>query len=526
MNDHRFSRRYFFYGTLLAGAVPSGGFGSTASLSAMGYKSPNEKLNIAGVGVGVRGPAILVGAAATENIVALCDVDEERSARGFAQYPKAKKYKDYRKMFEAEGKNIDAVMVATPDHMHTPVALLAMQQGKHVYCEKPLARTAWEAQLLGDAAVKYKVATQMGNQGWNHEGTKTACEIFWSGEIGEVKELHAFTGGIYGGQPNLPDSGPEATPVPTTLDWDMWLGCAAPRTFNPLMTNQWRAFIDFSTGGSLGDWLVHNLGPAHLALQLDKVSPTSVECVYVEGKNQWLWPLRAHIVFEFPVRGNMPPVTVHTYQNMRGDFQDPPGMAEGERLFPQMNNLAEKGRPFVQGGDGMMLVNTQLTVDGKPLAQQGFGGGFPAGDAADRADLVGPVVQADEGCLPAHRRIPRCALPAMARSSSDRRAIWRPLPAVRVSGCCRRRDGRNTNCLLNCYSAASIISRIGFAPVRAARRASRNSVSRPGISNGCRWARSLCVSPESSCGTGTNGASATTKKPIACSSRSSARDGN
>src|ERR1035437_8097111 len=325
LHNHRFSRRYFFYGTLLAGAVPSGGFGSTPGLTAMGYKSPNEKLNIRAVGLGVRGPAILIGAAATENIV----------------------------------------------------ALLAMQHGKHVYCEKPLTRTSWEARLLADAAVKYKVATQMGNQGWNHEGTKTACEIFWSGEIGEVKELHAWTGGIYGGQPNIPATGPEATPVPSTLDWDLWLGCAEARTFNPLMTNQWRAFIDFSTGGSLGDWLVHNLGPAHLALQLDKASPTSVECVYVEGKNQWLWPLRAHIVFEFPARGSMPPVTVHTYQNMRGDFQDPPEMAEGERLFPAMNNLTEKGRPFLQGGDGMMLVNTQLTADGKPITQQGRGGGAP-----------------------------------------------------------------------------------------------------------------------------------------------------
>ena len=156
-------------------------------------------------------------------------MDEERSARGFAQYPKAKKYKDYRKMFEKEGKNIDAVMIATPDHMHTPIALLAMQHGKHVYCEKPLTRTPWESQLLADAAAKYKVATQMGNQGWNHEGTKTACEILWSGEIGEVKELHAWTGGIYGGQPNLPATGPEATPVPATLDWDLWLGCAEPR---------------------------------------------------------------------------------------------------------------------------------------------------------------------------------------------------------------------------------------------------------------------------------------------------------
>src|SRR5437763_16296676 len=116
VDNHRFTRRHFFYGTLLAGAVPTGGFGSTPSLPALGYKSPNEKLNIAAVGVGVRGPAILVGAAATENIVALCDVDEERSARGFAQYPNAKKYKDYRKMFDTEGKNIDAGMVATPDH--------------------------------------------------------------------------------------------------------------------------------------------------------------------------------------------------------------------------------------------------------------------------------------------------------------------------------------------------------------------------------------------------------------------------
>jgi Oxidoreductase family, NAD-binding Rossmann fold/Oxidoreductase family, C-terminal alpha/beta domain len=384
MNDNRFSRRYFFYGSLLAGALPRGGFGSTTSLAALGYKSPNQKLNIAAIGLGTRGPAILVGAAATENIVALCDVDEVRSARGFAEYPKATKYKDYRKMFEAEGKNIDAVMIATPDHMHTPVALLAMQQRKHVYCEKPLTRTVWESQLLADAAVKYGVATQMGNQGWNHEGTKTACEIFWSGEIGEVRELHAWTGGIYGGQPQLPETGPEATPVPSTLDWDLWQGPAAPRPFNPLMTNQWRAFQDFSTGGSLGDWLVHNVGPAHLALQLDKASPISVECVTVEGKNQWLWPLRAHVVFEFPARGSMPPVTVHTYQNMRGDFENPPGMAEGERLFPPMNNLAEKGRPFVASGDGMMLVSTQLTVDGKPLSQRGPAGPFPPGGRGGR----------------------------------------------------------------------------------------------------------------------------------------------
>lgn len=377
MKDHGFSRRHFFYGALLAGAVPSGGFGSTPSLAALGYKSPNEKLHIGAVGMGIRGPGILACAAASENVVAVCDVDEVRSAKGFSQFPNAKKYKDYRTMFEKEGKSIDAVMIATPDHMHTPVALLAMQQGKHVYCEKPLVRTAWEAQLLIDAAAKYKVATQMGNQGWSHEGTKTACEILWSGEIGEVKELHAWTGMIYGGQPKVPETGPEAATVPSTLDWDLWLGCAEPREFNPLMTNQWRAFQDFSTGGSLGDWLVHNLGPAHLALLLGQTSPTSVECVYTEGQSRWLWPLRAHIVVEFPARAGMPPLTVHLYQNMRGDFQNPGGV-DDRNLFPPMNNLTDKGRFFLQTGDGMMLVSTQLTAEGKPIRPQ-TREGFPAG---------------------------------------------------------------------------------------------------------------------------------------------------
>ena len=386
MSDNRFSRRYFFYGSLLAGAVPAGGFGSTPSLAAAGFKSLNEKLNIAGIGAGTRAQAILPGASVTENIVAVCDVDEVRSARVFGMYPKANKYKDYRRLLETEGKNIDAVMIATPDHLHTPIALLAMQHGKHVYCEKPLTRTVWEAQLLADAAVKYKVATQMGNQGFNHEGTKTACEILWSGDIGEVREVHAWTGGIYGGQPRLPDSGPEAQPVPATLDWDLWLGPAAPRDFNALMTNQWRAFQDFSTGGSLGDWLVHNLGPAHLALQLDKAPLISVEAVTVDGKNQWLWPMSDHIVFEFPARANMPPVTIHAYQNMRGDFKNPEGMAENERLFPPMNNLAtDKNRPFLETGDGMLMVDG-LGADGRPAgrggAQAGRGpgaGGVPGG---------------------------------------------------------------------------------------------------------------------------------------------------
>jgi len=366
MHDARFSRRYFFYGSLLAGAVPSGGFGSTPSLPALGYKSLNEKLNVALIGMGLRGPQIVVGAAASENIVALCDVDDDRSAKAAETYTKATRYKDFRKMLDKEGKNLDAVMVATPDHSHTPIALLCMQHGKHVYCEKPLTRTPWEAHLLADAAVKYKVATQMGNQGFSHEGTKTACEILWSGDIGEVREVHAWTGGVSGGGLNIPETGPAGQPVPATLDWDLWLGPAAPRSFNTMFNSHWRAFQDFSAGGSLGDWLVHILGPAQLALQLSGVSPASVECVEVEGKSQWLWPARVHTAFEFPARGTMPPVTVHAYQNLRGDFQYPAGMAEGEALFPPMNNLAEKGRGCLTDDAGTLLASNQLTADGKP----------------------------------------------------------------------------------------------------------------------------------------------------------------
>jgi predicted dehydrogenase len=382
----------------MAGAVPAGGFGSAPSLAALGFKSFNEKLNIAAIGAGLRAERILPGASASENIVALCDVNEVKAAPVFGMYPKATRYKDFRKMLDTEGKNIDAVMIATPDHLHAPTALYAMQHQKHVYCEKPLTRTVWEAQLLADAAVKYKVATQMGNQGFSHEGTKTACEIFWSGAIGEVREVHAWTGS--GGQPNIPATGPEKQPVPPTLDWDRWQGPAAPHDFNQAIVIQWRAFLDFSTGGSLGDWLVHILGPAHLALQLDKAPLTSVECVAVEGKNSYTWPLRDHIVYEFPARGNMPPVTIHAYQNMRGDFKNPEGMGPNEPLFPRANNLqADKNRPFL--GNDMVLVGDDVGVDGRPVRRSSAPaarGGAPGAEPGR-----GAVPPAGRGAVPSAR---------------------------------------------------------------------------------------------------------------------------
>ena len=249
MSDHPFSRRHFFFGTLLAGAVPAAGFGSTPSLKALGYKSPNEKLNLAAIGAGGQPAADLqLAQAGVENVVALADVDWVRGKESFERFPKATRYKDFRQMLDKQGKEIDAVVVGPPDHNHAICALTCMQAGKHVYVEKPLTRTAGEARILATAAEKYKVATQMGNQGYSHDATRVASEIIWSGEIGDVREVHAWTG-----RPIWPQEMtkvPAPTPVPDTLDWDLWLGGAA---FRPFTTgdDEYRAFVEARTKRNL-----------------------------------------------------------------------------------------------------------------------------------------------------------------------------------------------------------------------------------------------------------------------------------
>src|ERR1700758_1408201 len=220
------SRRYFFFGSMLAGAVPLAGFGSEPSLQALGYKSPNEKLNIASIGAGGKARSDIANCAKTETIVALCDVDERSAATTYERYPNVPKFKDYRVMLEKQGNNIDAVIVTIPDHMHAAAAIHAMALGKHVYVQKPLAHTVWECRQLLSAAQKYKVATQMGNQGYSNEGTRQCAEMVWSGEIGDVHTVHAWTD-----RPIWPQGLteiPAPTDPPSTLDWDLWLGCAQP----------------------------------------------------------------------------------------------------------------------------------------------------------------------------------------------------------------------------------------------------------------------------------------------------------
>ncbi|WP_291980686.1 Gfo/Idh/MocA family oxidoreductase [Luteitalea sp.] len=335
-------RRFFFYGTLLAGAVPARGYGSVPSLQALGYQSASSKLNVAAIGCGGQGGLILGQAALTENLVALCDVDHGRAAGTFKKFEATPKYKDFRVMLDKEGKNIDACTVGVPDFMHATVALACMQRGKHVYVEKPLTRTPWEARLLQDAAVKYKVATQMGNQGFSHEAHRVAAEIVWSGEIGDITEAHVSTSpGMF---PTGLTEPPPPSAVPATLDWDLWLGGAAPRPFSDAyVPYNWRGFLDFGTG-QIGNWATHTAGPVHTALKLG--APVSVECLRIEGKSTISMPHRAVVRLDFPARGEMPPVSVYYHEAARpGDPEAfvVPGM-ENETILPPSNNLADKGR--------------------------------------------------------------------------------------------------------------------------------------------------------------------------------------
>jgi hypothetical protein len=392
MSQDGISRRRFFYGTLLAGAVPAGGFGSVASLKALGYKAFNEKLNIAGVGVGGRGSDDLHGCAA-ENIVALCDVDSRQGGPTFKRYERAAQYADFRKMLDKEEKNIDAVVIATADHMHATVALACMERKKHVYVEKPLTRTPWEARLLAEAAGKFGVATQMGNQGYSHEAHRTACEIVWSGEIGNVTEVHAVTGA-----PSWPQgiqAIPPAEPVPSGLDWDLWLGGAAARPYTSggwdkehaptgssspggfYLPFNWRGFYDFGTG-SLGDWGIHTLGTANQALQLG--SPIAVEVTRAEQRSKFTYPLRSVLRYDFAARGNMPAVSVYWYDGVHGAdlpyLYRPKGL-ENEVLLPRSDNLAALGRPDLGSGGGSGQGGR-----GGAGAQAGRGAVPPAGRGA------------------------------------------------------------------------------------------------------------------------------------------------
>jgi predicted dehydrogenase len=289
-------------------AVTSAGFLIVRSsvLGLHGATSPNEKLNLAGIGVGGQGGHDL-GEMETENIVALCDVDQRHAGHTFSKYPKALPFTDYRKMLD-QVKEIDAVVVGTPDHHHAFASMEAIRRGKHVYCEKPLTHSVWEARQLAVAARKAKLATQMGNQGQASEQTRQLCELVWSGVIGKVNEAHIWTDrpsrGLF--DEYWPQGVPrpsETPPVPSTLDWDLWVGPAPMRPYHSIYAPfRWRGWWDFGTG-ALGDIGCHAMDPVFRALKLG--APTSVQGSSTRV-NQDTYPLGSMITYHFPARSAEP----------------------------------------------------------------------------------------------------------------------------------------------------------------------------------------------------------------------------
>jgi len=347
----KLSRRDFMGGAAAFTIVPQHVLGGP------GRAAPSEKLNIAGIGVGGQGGGDL-GNVSSENIVALCDVDWRHAAGTFRRYPKAKKYWDFRKMLEKEDKNIDAVVVATPDHMHAVATMMAIKMGKHVYCEKPLAHDIFEVRKVTEAAREAGVATQLGNQGQASPGTRLVCEFIWDGAIGPVREVHSWCNRYI--SPRGLDRPKEREAVPSTLNWELWLGTAPKRPYHSCyLPFSWRGWWDFGTG-VLGDIGCHQFAPIFRALRPGY--PTSVEACS-SGVNSETAPLASMVRYEFPAREGMPPVKLTWYDGGLMPAR-PKELEDGLRMGGADDNLyvGDKGKML-----GHRLIPDSRNIEyGKP----------------------------------------------------------------------------------------------------------------------------------------------------------------
>jgi predicted dehydrogenase len=351
--EKTFSRRKFLSTSAAAAAgimvVPRHVVGATQK-----KKAPSDTLNIACVGVGGMGFSDTRGVR-SENVVALCDVDDEQMAKLLrsdelepkekAMYEKAAKYRDFRRMLEKE-KGIDALTVTVPDHNHTVIAMTAIKLGKHVYVQKPLTHTIKEARMLAKAAKDANVVTQMGNQGHSKEGARLICEWIWDGAIGNVNDVHVWTN-----RPIWPqgiDAPKEIPSVPSTLDWDVWLGPAPFRPYHPAYHPfAWRGFWDFGTG-ALGDMGAHLLDQPFWALKLGY--PTSVQASSTPFTKD-CYPWAEVVTYEFPARGSMGPVKLTWWD---GGLTPPrPAELEDGRMMGD-----DGGGVLFRGDKGLLMCGT------------------------------------------------------------------------------------------------------------------------------------------------------------------------
>lgn len=305
--------------------------------------TPSNKIRLAVIGCGGQGGADLGGMDGAD-IVALCDVDDRRAADSYGKFPKAKRFKDFRKMFDTLAKDIDAVLVATPDHTHAVASLAAIGHGKHVYCEKPLAHSVAEVRAMRAAAIKHKVITQVGNQGHSSDSIRLFVEMVQSGAIGKVSEVHAGCDAfrdVYCVIRDQQKHQTEKSPVPADLDWDLWQGPAATRDYHSaILPFNWRGFTKYGSG-CIGDWICHVLDPSFWALDLGMPTAITAETKnYDPEKHAGYYPQGSKITYEFPARGDRGPVKVVWYD---GDF-----------TIPQPEELDKEKRRVV--GTGAVVI--------------------------------------------------------------------------------------------------------------------------------------------------------------------------
>jgi len=341
MSENKVTRRDFLKSAAAVSAAPSLLHIVPRYVLGRGYAPPSDKLNIAGIGVGGMGASNLRELEG-ENIVALCDVDPNYAAETVKRYPSAKFYTDYRIMLEKQ-KDIDAVVIATPDHTHAVITIAAMKLGKHVYTQKPLTHSVWEARMLTRAAEESKVTTQMGIQGHSDEGIRLICEWIRAGLIGGVNEVdawcdlsyypwgHAYWSSKWGTRPQ------DTPPLPAGMDWDLWIGPAPMRPYHPAYHPLvWRCWWDFGVG-MMGDRGVHTFDPIFWPLRLG--APETIEATSC-ALNTETHPLSNIVTYRFPARGELPPVKLTWYDGLRAPR--PEELEEGRRM-PSEGGLIFKG---------------------------------------------------------------------------------------------------------------------------------------------------------------------------------------
>ena len=385
-----FSRRQFIRRTTLAAGAATFAFPFVGRVL-----GANDRINVACVGVGGKGDSDSSDAARCGgNIVALCDVDQttlDKKAQQFGEkFPGAKKYKDYRKMLDEMGKDIDAVTVSTPDHNHGVAAIRAMKMGKHCFCQKPLVQTVYEARTVRQLANEKKLATQMGNQGSAEPGLRHAVEVIQAGVIGKPLELHVWSNRPIWPQGIERPKGEDA--VPSTLDWDLWLGPAQERPYKKGVyhTFAWRGWYEFGTG-ALGDMACHTVNMPFRALKLGY--PNVIECEMASRIYPETFPKTSRIRFDFPEREGLPALKFWWYDGNPDDPLKPlrPDAGVAKEIVTTYDKLP---------GSGALIIGEK----GKIFSPDDYGARFFIA-MHDKGEYV-PADQ-DEACKAVPQTIPR-----------------------------------------------------------------------------------------------------------------------